>query len=744
MINRGADRNLLFGVLALQLQFVTADDLIGAMYEWVRDKDQSLGQILVRSKALAEDAQRLLEALVQRHVAIHDGNAAQGLMSLYSAPSIPAPLHQLADADVQASLLKLRATAETGTSGGTANSADASSPTTKAPTAGPMVGASTSSGLRFRLLRAHAKGGLGQVSVALDEELRREVAIKEMQERYADDPESRARFLLEAEVTGRLEHPGIVPVYGLGRREDGRPFYVMRFIRGDTLTAAIKQFHRPEGAAGTGQHSLEFRRLLRRFLDACDAIAYAHSRGVLHRDIKPGNIMLGEYGETLVVDWGLAKVVGRPETDEGGNEPTMPALATSAQTAAGRALGTPAYMSPEQAGGRLEQIAPTTDIYSLGATLYCLLTGIAPFEGEGMVSLLRKVQQGDFPKPSQLNPTISPPLEAICLKAMAPRPEQRYQSVTELSEDIENWLADKPVSIWPAQTIVEANQLSKSFRDLSVSDLTFKVARGAVFALLGAEGSGKSTALGMLSGLVRPDKGRAAILGQDCWRQAGPLRRHVGCVSERPHFFGWMSISDIGWFVAGFSGPEFPGRFGALVESSGLSPSARVRSLTREQRYHLAYLLALGRDPEVLLLDEPPEHLLAVLKQDRLAGPDRDLRSGRTILLASGRFDAVESLATHVAFLHRGRLLVAAPLDELRKRIIKVRLRFDREPPDAGKLGTPLSVKCVADHWHSVIQHPDQQALARLYTTPGWSAVEVSPLSLQELYEAFVTRGVLP
>jgi serine/threonine protein kinase len=742
MINRGADRNLLFGILALQLQFVTQDDLIDAMYEWVRDKNQSLGQILAQRKALAEDVRQLLEALVQQHIAIHDGNAAQSLMSLCCPPSIPNPLHQLPDVDVQASLLKLRIAPEKGTDGGKATPVEASLQAEKTAT-GPMVGTSTSSGLRFRLLRAHARGGLGEVSVALDEELHREVAVKELQERHADDPESRARFLLEAEVTGRLEHPGVVPVYGLGRRDDGRPFYAMRFIRGDTLKSAIEQFHRAGSAAGTGQHSLEFRRLLRRFLDACNAVAYAHSRGVLHRDIKPGNIMLGEYGETLVVDWGLAKLVGRPETSEGDNEPTMLALATSAQTQVGRAIGTPSYMSPEQAAGRLEQIAPTTDIYSLGATLYCLLTGTAPFAGEGLVPLLQKVQQGDFPKPSQVNPTISPALEAICRKAMALRPEERYQSVAELSEDIENWLADKPVSIWPVETIVEAQQLSKSFRNLSISNLTFKVARGAVFALLGAEGSGKSTALGMLGGLVRPDSGRAAILGQDCWRYAGSLRRRVGCIPERPHFFGWMTISEIGWFVAGFSGEGYMNRFSVLAESSGLNPSTRIRKLNPEQRYHLAYLLALASDPEVLLVDEPPDQLFAILKRDGLAGPDKDLNRGRTLLLASRRFDQVESLATHVAFLHQGSLLVVAPLDELRERIIKVRLRFDSEPPEGGTLGIPLSVERAGDRWQSVIQYPDREALARLYTTPGWREVEVSPLSLQELYEAFVTRGTM-
>src|SRR5262249_30755 len=162
--------------------------------------------------------------------------------------------------------------------------------------------------LRFRILRPHAKGGLGKVSVAHDEELDREVALKEIQERHAHNPEAQARFLLEARVTGGLEHPGVVPVYGLGTYQDPRPFYAMRFTRGDNLKDAISRFHKA-GTRGRspGERALELRKLLGRFLDVCNAIAYAHSRGVLHRDLKPGNVMLGQFGETLVVDWGLAK-----------------------------------------------------------------------------------------------------------------------------------------------------------------------------------------------------------------------------------------------------------------------------------------------------------------------------------------------------------------------------------------------------------------------------------------------------
>src|SRR5262249_11413654 len=177
---------------------------------------------------------------------------------------------------------------------------------------------------------AHAQGGLGAVFVALDSELHREVALKEILDRHADDPASRQRFILEAEVTGGLEHPGIVPVYGLGTYADGRPFYAMRFIKGDSLKEAIERFHAdrvahrrasaspPMGLEDSthptndpGGRSLELRKLLRRFLDVCNAIDYAHSRGVLHRDLKPGNIIVGQHGETLVVDWGLAKAAGK-------------------------------------------------------------------------------------------------------------------------------------------------------------------------------------------------------------------------------------------------------------------------------------------------------------------------------------------------------------------------------------------------------------------------------------------------
>src|SRR5581483_7522596 len=264
------------------------------------------------------------------------------------------------------------------------------------------VGLTSSEGQRFRVLRPHAKGGLGAVFVALDGELHREVAVKQILDRHADDPISRQRFLLEAEITGGLEHPGIVPVYGLGTYGDGRPYYAMRFIRGDSLKEAIERFHSDWSLKREpGRRTLALQNLLRRFLDVCDAIEYAHSRGVLHRDIKPGNIIVGKHGETLVVDWGLAKATGRSDPQGVSGEKTLvPASGSgSSETLPGSALGTPAYMSPEQAEGDLEHLGPRSDVYSLGATLYCLLTGRPPVENDDLGAVLRAVQQGEFSPP---------------------------------------------------------------------------------------------------------------------------------------------------------------------------------------------------------------------------------------------------------------------------------------------------------------------------------------------------------
>ena len=287
--------------------------------------------------------------------------------------------------------------------------------------------------------------------MARDQELNREVALKEIQSQFADHPDSRSRFLLEAEVTGGLEHPGIVPVYGLGQYEDGRPYYAMRFIKGTSLKDSIKAFHDNKSLTES-ERALELRKLLGRFVDVCQAVSFAHSRGVLHRDLKPANVMLGDFGETLVVDWGLAKIAATDDSRVGEEPQLAPAQNGSARTLAGDAVGTPGYMPPEQAAGKLDEMGPTSDVYSLGATLYHLLTGTAAFRVAGsgnkedITAVLKRVKAGNFIAPRSVNPALSPALEAVCLKAMSVRPKGRYSSPLAVADDIENYLADEPVS----------------------------------------------------------------------------------------------------------------------------------------------------------------------------------------------------------------------------------------------------------------------------------------------------------
>ncbi len=433
-----AGRNLLFGILALQNSFINRDALLAAFNSWVEDKSQSLGQILVAQGALSTARLSLLEALVTEHLQQHGGDTERSLAALNSIESARLDLQAIADPDLQASLPHVA-------SGRTAVDSDATL------TCQPIVPGF--SGERFRIIRFHAKGGLGEVYVACDDELHREVALKRIQDPFVNDQVSRSRFVLEAEVTGGLEHPGIVPVYGLGCDENGRPFYAMRFIKGDSLREAIAQFHSADQVPGrdTGERSLALRKLLGRFVDVCNAMAYAHSRGVLHRDLKPSNVMLGPYGETLVVDWGLAKVIGRPDDAEtnGLAEPTLRPPSSDGLALTQSAVGTPQYMSPEQAAADLDGVGPRSDVYSLGATLYSLLTGQAPVAKDELHVMLRRVQSGDFPPPRQVKREVPKALEAICMKAMALSPEGRYATPRDLADDIEHWLADEPVSALP-------------------------------------------------------------------------------------------------------------------------------------------------------------------------------------------------------------------------------------------------------------------------------------------------------
>ena len=295
----------------------------------------------------------------------------------------------------------------------------------------------------FSELSVHAQGGLGIVYSATDQDLFRSVALKFLQKQCATDDASRRQFSIEAEVTSRLEHPGVVPVYGLGESEDGRPFYAMRFIEGDTLDDAITRFYETHENI-SNDSSLEFRSILNHFVSVCKTIAYAHNRGILHRDIKPANVMLGRYGETLVVDWGLAMAIGRQGQFKHDDEQTlMPSGLTNRESSNGLA-GTPAYMSPEHVAGS-DELEPASDVYALGSTLYKILTGRVPFDAESLAELRQKIIRGEYLPPIEHQPDVPRPLQAICLKAMNVSSDQRYATAMDLANDVERYLADEPV-----------------------------------------------------------------------------------------------------------------------------------------------------------------------------------------------------------------------------------------------------------------------------------------------------------
>jgi serine/threonine protein kinase len=336
----------------------------------------------------------------------------------------------------------------------------------------------TGLGSRYRPLMFHAKGGLGEVFVARDEELRRDVALKRIQERHRANPESLRRFLLEAEVTARLEHPGVVPVYGLGCDVDGQPCYAMRFIRGETLDEALRRFHESDNQGrDQGERRLALRGLLGHFVAVSKTVAYAHSRGIIHRDLKPSNVMLGPYGETLVVDWGLAKAGVRDQestiseparsASEGSEQSFDSGSASAEGTELGRALGTPAYMSPEQAAGRWNEVDPASDIFSLGATLYAVLTGRAPYQGRSHADILEQARRGQFASPRQRKRALPRALDAICLKAMARQPEDRYPTALALAADLETWLADEPVTAYREPLPQRARRWARRHRPLA-------------------------------------------------------------------------------------------------------------------------------------------------------------------------------------------------------------------------------------------------------------------------------------
>lgn len=413
-----SDRNLLFGAIAMQTELITADQFADACSLWSMSREKSLPEILRDKGWLVPEDQAHIEYLVERRLAKFAGDIRASF------------------AGCPAEIQNMLASIDNGTaSGGILNTIAFEGPDAVASSV-------ERTGPRYRLNKLHAAGGIGEIWLARDADLQRDVAVKRLQVQKSASVVAKTRFLREARITGQLEHPGVVPIYELCLDEaSGQPYYSMRFLSGRTLTEAVAQYHAQRKKSGAD--SQMFLGLLNAFCIVCSTVAYAHSKGIVHRDLKCENVILGDYGEVVVIDWGLAKEVGSYDslsTEE--LETAVPAGANPAATLAGQILGTPAYMAPEQASGRLDLIGPPTDVYGLSAILYEILAGRPPFVGRGALDVLMMVQHDDPIRPSDIVLGVPETLERICLKGLAKAPGERHLSAESLAKAVQAWISE--------------------------------------------------------------------------------------------------------------------------------------------------------------------------------------------------------------------------------------------------------------------------------------------------------------
>lgn len=470
--SRMIEKHLLFAVLAFESELLDLAQLTAACRAWAADKSKPLADLLIERGWITTAARGFVEMQLERKLAKHQHDPRVTLNAITRGDVCDA-IKEVADPDIQQSLSSW-------------------------PSSGPILLEAIGETLldtelpksRYTWLSEVGKGGRGRVWLARDNDLSREVALKELIPGSVTS-EAVRRLIKEAQITGQLQHPNIVPVYEVNR--GGRPFYTMKLVKGETLSQAVQRHHAQCRAGQEDPKTMP--ELMRIFLSICDALAYAHSRGVIHRDLKPRNIVLGEYGEAIVLDWGLARQLGTAEeasppivlTEDGHTETTI----------AGQTLGTPGYMAPEQAAGRIDLLDHRTDIYGLGAILFEILTGHAPHEHRSssaredsratrvpemhellqstdepralssIAVLLHQISTGQTPHVRDLDASIPEELDAICAKAMAKTRDQRYQSAKDLKAALlEFQVHEESIELTTAATLqLESAKQSERYQD---------------------------------------------------------------------------------------------------------------------------------------------------------------------------------------------------------------------------------------------------------------------------------------
>lgn len=549
--------NVLFGTLAVQYRLVTPRQLQPIAQRWAENPSRDLVDYLSDSDLISAKDAEFVNSAVERALSSHDGDSDAAIAACGGADSVFAfdagsssDSMQSSGIDVEALLSPDDADDPSNTptlpnESPRVSSGDAGSqlkpPLTPSPKSanvelpGDKPQAVVEAKDRYSFIEEYARGGMGRVLLVHDTHIGRDIALKELlPERTGSGaagttPQTNpilARFVQEARITGQLEHPAIVPVYELGYRADGTLYYTMKLVRGKTLALALKECTGLRDRLG----------LLTHFVNLCQAIAYAHSRKVIHRDVKPGNVMLGEFGETVVIDWGLAKIKGRQDDARDAMSETIEVFRLgdeheAAKTQQGLAMGTPAYMAPEQARGDLDNVGERSDVYALGAVLYELLTGRPPFAGKSSREIIEQVLTQDPVTIEAVEKDAAPELAAICRRAMQREPKDRYATAKELAEEVSRFLSGALVATYDYSTKEQVQRFVKRYRAIlatAAAGLIFVFAIGIVYnlRLLSANARLKESAAQEMAARLEADDARketsaALLLAEENFKVAG-------------------------------------------------------------------------------------------------------------------------------------------------------------------------------------------------------------------------------
>ncbi len=505
-----SSNELLFALVAFHNCFIERKPLVQALRDWVENPALPFSELLVKRQLLRIEDCKVIDQIV---ASFQSAEPEKQSIALFSSTS---SLHDELSKTLSGNNQFHFFTPEVGF--------------VKSKSAPNRYERETSDSDRFRNLVKHAVGGLGVVYFAEDIQLNRHVAVKKIKEELVGQEPIRQRFNREAELTGQLEHPCIVPIYALGTDSWGEPFYAMKFIRGEDLETNIRHFHQLLREHKVRFNSSQLRQLLRRFIDICNAIEYAHGQGILHRDLKPVNVMLGKFGETLVVDWGLAKSTKRKsdaddsEQRNNATSPTSDAASDSpgAATAYGSVVGSRPYASPEQLKGELDKLSISTDVYSLGAILFQIIVGRAPVQNTDKIeNILEEIKSLQKTRLNELQPEIPEPLAYICLKALSFDPKARFASVADLRDGVQCWLDDQAVPGMRESFVAKAGRWFRVHQTLAAAGLVGVV---SLALLLGVMYQAKQIQLAQ----ERTHRGETEIFNRELLRNGAKLARDRG------------------------------------------------------------------------------------------------------------------------------------------------------------------------------------------------------------------------